>query len=65
MYDIFKKSKEIIESLNKENKNYWESNDIQWNHEAVAMDGSIYDEQELLESIKESDRQRLLRFNNS
>lgn len=65
MYDIFKKSKEIIESLNKENKNYWESNDIKLNHEAVAMDGSIYDEQELLESIKESDRQRLLRFNNS
>ena len=62
MINIFETSKRIIEKLNNPTKNYWEKNTIEWNREALAPDGSTYNEQELFEAIRESDRQRLLRY---
>ena len=55
-------SKKLIEKLNNPTKEYWEKDTIQWNKEAVAPDGSTYNEQELFEAIRESDRKRLLYF---
>ena len=64
MYNIFEQSKKLIDKLtNKDSKEYWESSEeISWNKNAIAPDSSEYDEEELYKLIKESDRQRLLRF---
>jgi hypothetical protein len=62
MINIFEMSKRIIEKLNNPTKNYWEKDTIEWNREALAPDGSTYNEQELFEAIRESDKQRLLRY---
>lgn len=62
MYNIFEAAKRIVEKLNNPTKNYWETDTIQWNREAKAPDNSVYDEEELYESIKRSDRNRLLKF---
>lgn len=62
MINIFKQSEKIIKTLSNPNRNYWESNDISWNREAIGPDGNYYSEEELFEQIRESDRQRLLFF---
>lgn len=62
MYNIFEESKKLLKKITNPNKEYWEQNDIEWNKEAIAPDGSIYNEEELYKNIQESDRQRLLRF---
>ena len=63
MINIFEVSKKLLERLNNPKKEYWEqATPIDWNHEAPAPDGSTYDEKEMFEAIRESDRQRLLRF---
>ena len=64
MYNIFEQSKKLIEKLsNRDKKEYWEVDEgLEWNKNAIAPDNSEYDEEELFKLIKESDRQRLLKF---
>lgn len=62
MINIFELSKKLIDKLNNPTKEYWENDNIDWNSEAIGPGNTTYDERELFESIKESDRQRLLRF---
>lgn len=64
MYNIFEQSKKLIEKLsNRDKKEYWEIDEgLEWNKNAIAPDNSEYDEEELFKLIKESDRQRLLKF---
>lgn len=60
--NIFEKSKKLIENINNPNKNYWESNPVTWDNNVLGPDGQQYDESALCEVIKESDRQRLIKF---
>ena len=62
MIDIFEMSRKLLEKLNNPQKEYWEDNIVSWNRDAIAPDGNMYDEQAIYESIVESDRQRLLKF---
>ena len=62
MIDIFEMSRKLIKKLNNPQKEYWETDVVSWNKEAIAPDGNTYDEQAIYESIVESDRQRLLKF---
>ena len=62
MYNIFESTKKIVEKLNNPNKNYWEDNDICWDRNAKAPDGNTYNEEELFEALKQSDKNRLLKF---
>lgn len=62
MIDIFETSKRLLERLSKNQKNYWETEQIKWERDALAPDGSHYDEELMMESIREGDRQRLLKF---
>lgn len=62
MIDIFKKSTELIKMLTKDSKEYWESEKISWDHNAIGPDNSLYDEEAMLKYIMESDRQRLLKY---
>ena len=46
-----------------ENKKWWETQDNNtFERNAIGPDGSYYDEEQLYESIKESDKKRLLKF---
>ena len=60
--NIFEKSKKLLESINNPNKNYWEENPVTWDSNVIGPDGQTYDEESLFEAIKESDRQRLIKF---
>lgn len=62
MIDIFEMSRKLLEKLNNPQKEYWEDNIVSWNRDAIAPDGNTYDEQAIYESIVESDKQRLLKF---
>lgn len=62
MIDIFETSKRLLERLSKQQKDYWETEQVKWEREALAPDGSHYDEELMMESIREGDRQRLLKF---
>lgn len=62
MIDIFEMSRKLLEKLNNPQKEYWEDNIVSWNRDAIAPDGNTYDEQTIYESIVESDKQRLLKF---
>ena len=62
----------LFEALNKhektltegfENKKWWETQDNNtFERNVIGPDGSYYDEEQLYESIKESDKKRLLKF---
>ena len=60
--NIFEKSKKLLESINNPNKNYWEENPVAWDTNVIGPDGQTYDEESLFEAIKETDRQRLIKF---
>ena len=46
-----------------ENKRWWETQDNNtFERNIIGPDGSYYDEEQLYESIKESDKKRLLKF---
>ena len=62
MINIFEKLNNITKSLNNPTKNYWEQNIVQWNREAKAPNGETYNEQQMYESIRQSDIKRLLKF---
>lgn len=62
MINIFEKLSDLTKSLNSPIKNYWEINNIQWDKNAKSPDGGTYNEQLMYESIKQSDRNRLLKY---
>lgn len=62
MINIFEKLHTLSESLNKPNKNYWENNEVTWDKMAKAPNGDTFNEQQMYESIRESDIKRLLKF---
>ena len=46
-----------------ENKRWWETQDNNtFERNVIDPDGNYYDEEQLYESIKESDKKRLLKF---
>ena len=62
MINLFEKLQSITKSLNNPNLNYWEKSNISWNREAKAPNGETFNEQQMYESIRESDVKRLLKF---
>jgi hypothetical protein len=65
MINLFQLLKKHEKSLTEgfENKKYWETKDNnQFERNAIGPDGNYYDQEQLYESIKESDRKRLLKF---
>ena len=62
MINIFEKLNNITKNLNNPNKNYWEDNIVTWDKTAKAPIGEIYNEEQMYESIRQSDIKRLLKF---
>jgi len=65
MINLFQLLKKHEKSLTEgfENKKYWETNkDNCFERNVIGPDGNYYDQEALYESIKESDRKRLLKF---
>lgn len=61
LFEMLKKhEKTLTEGF--ENKKYWEDKTIQFNKNALGPDGNYYDEEEIYESIKASDKARLIKF---
>lgn len=44
------------------NKPYWEQRENIFNSNVLSPDGTYVDEQTVFESVKQSDRERLIRF---
>jgi len=65
MINLFQLLKKHENNLTRgfENKKYWESfENNQFERNIIGPDGNYYDQEQLYESIKESDRKRLLKF---
>ena len=62
MYNIFESAKKIVQKLNNPNKNYWDTNIIEWDKSVKGPDGNTYNEEELYEALKQADKNRLLKF---
>ena len=65
MINLFEKLKKNEKILTEgfENKKWWETQDNNtFERNTIGPDGSYYDEEQLYESIKESDKKRLLKF---
>lgn len=65
MINLFEMLKKHEENLSKgfESKKYWETKDNNmFERNIIGPDGSYYDQEQLYESIKESDRRRLIHF---
>ena len=62
LFGMLKKNeKKLTEGF--ENKKWWETQDNNaFEKNVIGADGNYYDEEQLYESIKESDRKRLLKF---
>ena len=62
LFGILKKNeKKLTEGF--ENKKWWETQDNNaFERNAIGPDGNDYDEEQLYESIKESDKKRLIKF---
>ena len=62
LFQLLKKhEKTLTEGF--ENKKYWETKeDNHFERNVIGPDGNYYDQESLYESIKESDRKRLLKF---
>jgi hypothetical protein len=61
LFELLKKQeKTLTEGF--ENKKYWEDKSIQFNKNVIGPDGEYYNEEEIYESIKASDRARLIKF---
>lgn len=55
-----KQEKTLTEGF--ENKKYWEDKSIQFDRNVIGPDGNYYNEEEIYESIKASDKARLIKF---
>ena len=62
MINIFEKLSNITKNLNNPQKNYWEDNPVTWDQAAKAPNGETYSEEQMYESIRQSDIKRLLKF---
>jgi hypothetical protein len=64
MVNLFEMLKSQERSLTSgfENKKYWEDKTNNFNKNVLGPDGEYYDEEEIYESIKQSDRARLIKF---
>ena len=62
MINIFEKLNNITKNLNNPNKNYWEDNIVTWDKTAKVPNGETYNEEQMDESIRQSDLKRLLKF---
>ena len=62
LFEILKKNeKKLTEGF--ENKKWWETQaNNAFERNVIGPDGNYYDEEQLYESVKESDRKRLLKF---
>lgn len=62
LFGILKKNEKIL-TEGFENKKWWETQDNNaFERNVIGPDGNYYDEEQLYESVKESDRKRLLKF---
>lgn len=64
MVNLFEMLKKQENSLTSgfENKKYWEDKTVQFNRNVLGPDGEYYNEEEIYESIKQSDKARLIHF---
>lgn len=65
MINLFETLKKHEKTLTEgfENKRWWETQDNNsFEKNVIGPDGNYYDEEQLYESIKESDKKRLLKF---
>ena len=62
MINIFEKLSDLTKNLNNPNKKYWEQNKVEWDRNAKSPSGGTYSEQQMYESIRQSDIKRLLKF---
>ena len=66
MINLFEMLKKHEKTLTEgwENKRWWETQDNNntFERNVIGPDGNYYDEEQLYESIKESDKKRLLKF---
>lgn len=64
MVNLFEMLKKHERTLTEgfENKKYWEDKTVQFNKNVLGPDGNYYDEEEIYESIKASDKARLIKF---
>lgn len=62
LFQLLKKQeKQLTEGF--ENKRWWETKENNtFERNVIGPDGNYYDQEQLYESIKESDRKRLLKF---
>jgi hypothetical protein len=61
LFEMLKKQeKTLTEGF--ENKKYWEDKSIQFDRNVIGPDGNYYNEEEIYESIKASDKARLIKF---
>lgn len=62
LFDLLKKHEQTI-TEGFENKHYWETqNDVEFNRNIIGPDGNYYDEAEIYEQMKQSDKMRLIKF---
>ena len=62
LFQLLKKQeKQLTEGF--ENKRWWETGDNNmFERNVIGPDGNYYDQEQLYDSIKESDRKRLIKF---
>lgn len=62
LFELLKKHETHL-SEGFENKRYWETRDNNlFERNVIGPDGNYYNQEQIYENIKESDRRRLLRF---
>ena len=62
LFETLKKREKIL-TEGFENKRWWETQDNNaFEKNVIDPDGNYYDEEQLYESIKDSDKKRLLKF---
>lgn len=62
LFELLKKHETRL-SEGFENKRYWETRDNNlFERNVIGPDGNYYNQEQIYEAIKESDRRRLLRF---
>jgi hypothetical protein len=62
MINIFENSIKLINKLKSSERNYWEDSSVEWDKAAKAPDGSTFNEEAMMESIRQSDINRLIKF---
>lgn len=62
LFETLKKHEKVL-TEGFENKRWWETQDNNtFERNVIGPDGNYYDEEQLYESIKDSDRKRLIKF---